>query len=69
MGQKVPVLDLNGRLRGVLGYREGIEVIEEGNLSEMSSGEESENEQNSDMELDIQEQKNLTACNCNTKFK
>ena len=28
---------------------------EEGNLSEMSSGEESENEQNSDMELDTQE--------------
>ena len=50
-GKKVPVEHLNGRLRGVLGYKEGIEDLPEDDP--LSSSEE-EMSEDSDIELDIQ---------------
>lgn len=50
-GKKVPVDHLNGRLRGVLGYHEGIEEMQEED-EDLDSEEEPHDEE---MELDIQE--------------
>ena len=54
-GKKVSVEHLNGRLRGVLGYKEGIEDLPEDDPLSSSDEEDMSDLELSDIDLDIQE--------------